>query len=168
MRVRSIVAAAGAALLSVAALGAGTADAAGPLTGTKVRNWQLGFVLGVAGNSTVGGAVIQYQNDTDDKAQFWAVEPVTSDTFVLRNLNSDMCVTQIGAAGSALQQRPCDPRFEEQVFSLIESSRPNRYQLKNADTGQCLNPSTTGVNGAARLVACSTTNAYNTHSFDTR
>ncbi|MEU2133124.1 hypothetical protein [Streptomyces sp. NPDC018352] len=54
--------------LAATVLGAGTADATGPLSGTKVRNWQTGFVLGVATNSTVGGARIQYQNGTDDQA----------------------------------------------------------------------------------------------------
>jgi hypothetical protein len=155
--------------LAATALGAGTADATGPLSGTKIRNWQTGYVLGVAGNSTVGGAQIQYQTDTDDLAQKWAVDPVTSNTFLLRNLNSDMCVTALGGGNTeALQQRPCDPRWAEQIFSMEDASKPSRYQLKNQAHNLCLNPGTTGVPSYARVIGCSTTNNYNTHSFDVR
>jgi len=61
MRIRSACAMVAVAL-SATVLGTGTADAVGPLSGTKVRNWQVGYVLGVAGNPTVGGAQIQYQD----------------------------------------------------------------------------------------------------------
>ncbi|MGW3466214.1 RICIN domain-containing protein [Streptomyces olivaceoviridis] len=156
--------------LAATALGAGTAHATGPLSGTKVRNWQTGFVLGVAASSTVGGAAIQYQSDTDELAQKWAVDPVSKTTFVLRNLNSDMCITALtGGDAEALQQRPCDPRWDEQVFTLEDSSRPNRYQLKNQAHNKCMNPANAGVNSYARLITCSPpTNPYNTHSFDVR
>ncbi|MFI9630211.1 RICIN domain-containing protein [Streptomyces sp. NPDC052042] len=155
--------------LGITALAAGTANAVGPLSGTKVRNWQTGYVLGVAGNSTVGGAQIQYQQDTGDLAQKWAIDPVTSSTFLLRNLNSDMCVTAVGGGSTeALQQRPCDSRWDEQIFSMEASSKPNRYQLKNQAHNLCLNPGTTAANAYARVIACGDTNNYNTHSFDVR
>ncbi|MGC4998403.1 RICIN domain-containing protein [Streptomyces sp. DT195] len=167
MRIRSAITTA-AVLLCATQLAAGTANATGPLSGTKVRNWQTGLVLGVAGNSTAGGAQIQYQNDTDELAQKWAVDPVTRDTFVLRNLNSDMCVTAVGTGSEAFQQRPCDPRWDEQIFSMEDASKPNRYQLKNAALNFCMNPSTVGAGAAARGVACSATNGYNTHSLEVR
>ncbi|MFJ7497979.1 RICIN domain-containing protein [Streptomyces sp. NPDC097727] len=154
--------------LAATALGAGTAEATGPLSGTKVRNWQTGFVLGVAGNSTVGGAQILYQTDTDDLAQKWAIDPVTSSTFMLRNLNSDMCVTAVTTQSAVFQQRPCDARWDEQIFSMEDSSKPNRYQLKNQGSGMCLNPAVASVNSTANGVACSATNPYQTHSFDVR
>ncbi|MFE7395196.1 RICIN domain-containing protein [Streptomyces sp. NPDC057557] len=168
MRVRSACAVLAVAL-SATVLGVGTADATGPLSGTKVRNWQTGFVLGVAGNSTVGGAEVQYQADTDNLAQKWAIDPVTSSTFMLRNLNSDMCVTAVGGGGSeALQQRPCDPRWDEQIFSMEASVKSNRYQLKNQAHNLCLNPAGVAAPTYARVVGCSTVNNYNAHSFDVR
>ncbi|MFB6717622.1 MULTISPECIES: RICIN domain-containing protein [unclassified Streptomyces] len=170
MRIRSACAVLAVAL-SATVLGVGTADATGPLSGTKVRNWLTGYVLGVAGSSTVGGAQIQYQADTDDLAQKWAIDPVTSSTFLLRNLNSDMCVTAVGGGASeALQQRPCDPRWDEQIFSMEASSKPNRYQLKNQAYNLCLNPGSVSAPTVARVIGCSTTsiNNYNTHSFDVR
>ncbi|MFB8039273.1 RICIN domain-containing protein [Streptomyces sp. NPDC056004] len=168
MRIRSACVMAAVAL-SATVLGVGTADATGPLSGTKVRNWQTGFVLGVGGNSTVGGAEIQYQSDTDALAQKWAIDPVTSDTFLLRNLNSDMCVTAVGGGASeALQQRPCDSRWDEQIFSMQASSKPNRYQLKNQAYNLCLNPYLSTAPTYARVVACSATNGFQTHSFDVR
>ncbi|MGW2088611.1 RICIN domain-containing protein [Streptomyces sp. NPDC001880] len=168
MRIRSACATIAVAL-SATVLGVGTADATGPLSGTKVRNWQTGYVLGVAGNSTVGGAQIHYEVDTDNLAQKWAIDPVTSTTFLLRNLNSDMCVTAVGGGASeALQQRPCDSRWDEQIFSMEEASKPSRYQLKNKAHNLCLNPSTAGAPAYARVVGCSTTNGYNAHSFDVR
>ncbi|MEU0840088.1 RICIN domain-containing protein [Streptomyces sp. NPDC005962] len=154
--------------LSATVLGVGTADAVGPLSGTKVRNWQAGFVLGVAGNSTVGGAQIQYQDDTNDLAQKWAIDPVTRDTFLLRNLNSDMCVTAVGGGDSeALQQRPCDSRWEEQIFTMVDSSKPSRYQLRNVAHNKCLNPTTTTAPSYARVLPCNP-NTYQIHSFDVR
>ncbi|MFE5095822.1 RICIN domain-containing protein [Streptomyces sp. NPDC056638] len=168
MRIRSACAVLAVAL-SATVLGVGTADATGPLSGTKVRNWHTGYVLGVAGGSTVGGAQVQYEVDTDNLAQKWAIDPVTSSTFLLRNLNSDMCVTSVSGGGTeALQQRPCDPRWDEQIFSMEASGKPNRYQLKNQAYNLCLNPGSTGVPTYARVTACSTTNSYNTHSFDVR
>ncbi|MFF1644505.1 RICIN domain-containing protein [Streptomyces sp. NPDC058240] len=167
MRIRSACVMVAVAL-SATVLGAGTADATGPLSGTKVRNWQTGFVLGVAGNSMVGGAEVQYQADTGDLAQKWAIDPVTSSTFMLRNLNSDMCVTAVGGSGETLQQRPCDPRWDEQIFSMEVSSKANRYQLKNQANNLCLNPSNLGAPVNARVIACQTNNNYNTHSFDVR
>ncbi|MFF3734984.1 RICIN domain-containing protein [Streptomyces sp. NPDC002476] len=168
MRIRSACVGVAVALAATV-LGAGTADATGPLSGTKVRNWQTGLVLGVATNSTVGGAQIQYQNDTEELAQKWAVDPVTSTTFVLRNLNSDMCATALGGGDTeALQQRPCDPRWDEQVFSLEDSNKPSRYLLKNQAHNKCLNPYSSGANAYARLVACNAANGYSTHSFDVR
>ncbi|WP_238545481.1 MULTISPECIES: RICIN domain-containing protein [Streptomyces] len=168
MRIRSACAVVAVAL-SATVLGVSTADATGPLSGTKIRNWQTGFVLGVAGNSTVGGTSIQYQTDTNELAQKWAIDPVTSGTFLLRNLNSDMCVTAVGGGGSEpLQQRPCDPRWDEQIFSMEASSRPNRYQLRNQAYGLCVNPDVAGVNANARVIGCSTANNYNTHSFEVR
>ncbi|MFD7498017.1 RICIN domain-containing protein [Streptomyces sp. NPDC059832] len=168
MRIRSACVMA-AAMLTATVLGVGTADATGPLSGTKVRNWQTGFVLGVAGNSTVGGAEVQYQADTDNLAQKWAIDPVTSSTFLLRNLNSDMCVTAVGGGNTeALQQRPCDPRWDEQIFSMEASTKVNRYQLKNQAHNLCLNPGSTGAPIYARVTACSTANYHNTHSFEVR
>ncbi|MFB6713498.1 MULTISPECIES: RICIN domain-containing protein [unclassified Streptomyces] len=168
MRIRSACVMVAVAL-GATVLGVGTADATGPLSGTKVRNWQTGFVLGVAGGSTVGGAQIQYEADTDNLAQKWAIDPVTSSTFLLRNLNSDMCVTAVGGgATEALQQRPCDPRWDEQIFSMEASSKPNRYQLKNQAYNLCLNPYASTAPTYARVVACSATNGYQTHSFDVR
>ncbi|MFE4329003.1 RICIN domain-containing protein [Streptomyces sp. NPDC056831] len=168
MRIRSACVMVAVAL-SATVLGVGTADATGPLSGTKVRNWMTGYVLGVAGNSTVGGAEVQYQSDTGDLAQKWAIDPVTSSTFMLRNLNSDMCVTAVsGGDTEALQQRPCDPRWDEQIFSMEVSSKPNRYQLKSQAHGKCVNPATTGAPAFARVVLCSTAYTYNTHSFDVR
>ncbi|MFE7395217.1 RICIN domain-containing protein [Streptomyces sp. NPDC057557] len=167
MRIRSACAVLAVAL-SATVLGVGTADATGPLSGTKVRNWQTGYVLGVAGSSTVGGAQVQYETDTGDLAQKWAIDPVTSNTFLLRNLNSDMCVTAVGGGQTeALQQRPCDPRWSEQIFSM-EDSKPSRYQLKNQAYNTCLNPSSVGLPAYARLATCSATNPYNAHSFDVR
>lgn len=169
MGARSICATVAAVVLSVLVFGAGAAHAAGPLTGTKVRNWQTGFVLSVAGGSTVGGAQIHYQTDTDDLSQFWAVEPVTTDTFLLRNLNSDMCVTAIaGGASEPLQQRPCDVRWREQVFSLEESSTPSRHLLRNLAHGSCLHPYAGTANTFARLYACTATTTWQMHSFDVR
>ncbi|MFE7311161.1 RICIN domain-containing protein [Streptomyces sp. NPDC057546] len=168
MRIRSACVMVAVAL-SATVLGVGTADATGPLSGTKVRNWNTGFVLGVAGNSTVGGAEVQYQADTDNLAQKWAIDPVTSTTFLLRNLNSDMCVTAVnGADLEALQQRPCDSRWDEQIFSMDNSSKPNRYQLKNQAHNKCLVPYATTAPTYARVAACSATNGYMTHSFDVR
>lgn len=168
MRIRSACAMLAVAL-SATVLGVGTADATGPLSGTKVRNWQTGHVLGVAGGSTVGGAQIQYQVDTDDLAQKWAIDPVTSSTFMLRNLNSDMCVTAVGGGDAeALQQRPCDARWDEQIFSMEVSNKANRYQLKNEAHNKCVNPAAVSAPTYARVVACSATNGYNTHSFDVR
>ncbi|MFD0344755.1 RICIN domain-containing protein [Streptomyces sp. NPDC127117] len=168
MRIRSACVMVAVAL-STTALGVGTADATGPLSGTKVRNWQTGFVLGVAGNSTVGGAEVQYQADTDNLAQKWAIDPVTSSTFLLRNLNSDMCVTTVGGSDSeALQQRPRDSRWDEQIFSMDNSSKLNRYQLKSQAYNKCLIPYLTTAPTYARVIACNATNAYMTHSFDVR
>ncbi|MET8739955.1 RICIN domain-containing protein [Streptomyces sp. NPDC004728] len=168
MRIRSACVMVAVAL-SATVLGVGTADATGPLSGTKVRNWQSGYVLGVAANSTVGGAQVQYEVDTDNLAQKWAIDPVTSDTFMLRNLNSDMCVTAVGGADTeALQQRPCDARWDEQIFSMEASSKANRYQLKNQAHNKCLNPGTVNNGAYARVVACSATNGWNAHSFDVR
>ncbi|MFF1417490.1 RICIN domain-containing protein [Streptomyces sp. NPDC058280] len=168
MRIRSACAVIAVAL-SATVLGVGTADATGPLSGTKVRNWQTGFVLGVAGNSTVGGAEVQYQADTGDLAQKWAVDPVTSSTFLLRNLNSDMCVTAVGGGDlEALQQRPCDSRWDEQIFSMEVASKPNRYQLKSQAHSKCLVPYAGTAPTYARVAACSPTNGYMTHSFDVR
>jgi hypothetical protein len=88
---------------------------------------------------------------------------------MLRDLNSDMCVTAVGGGSAeALQQRPRDPRWDEQIFSMEDSSKPSRYQLENQAFNLCLNPGTTGANSYARVVACSATNGYNTHSFDVR
>ncbi|MGK4582480.1 RICIN domain-containing protein [Kitasatospora sp. HPMI-4] len=169
MRIRSACAIVALAL-GATVLGAGTADATGPLSGTKVRNWQSGFVLGVAGNSTVGGEGIQYQTDTNDLAQKWAIDPVTTTTFLLRNLNSDMCITAVNSNGDALQQRPCDPRWSEQIFSLLDSSKPNRYLLKNQDRGTCMNPANVSVGAYAVLVDCAANvgHGYTQHSFDVR
>ncbi|MFE4328990.1 RICIN domain-containing protein [Streptomyces sp. NPDC056831] len=168
MRIRSACAVIAVAL-SATVLGVGTADATGPLSGTKVRNWQTSFVLGVAGNSTVGGAEVQYQADTGDLAQKWAIDPVTSSTFLLRNLNSDMCVTAVGGGDNeALQQRPCDSRWDEQIFSMEVSSKPNRYQLKNQAYNKCLVPNLTTAPTFARVFACNAANGYMTHSFDVR
>ncbi|MFE7113783.1 RICIN domain-containing protein [Streptomyces sp. NPDC057575] len=168
MRIRSACAMIAVAL-SATVLGAGTADATGPLSGTKVRNWQSGYVLGVAGGSTVGGAQIQYEVDNDSLSQKWAIDPVTSSTFLLRNLNSDMCVTAVGGGSTeALQQRPCDARWDEQIFSMEDASKANRYQLKNQAHNLCLNPAATGANANARVIGCSATNNWNTHSFDVR
>ncbi|MFJ5720265.1 RICIN domain-containing protein [Streptomyces sp. NPDC093149] len=168
MRIRSACAVL-AVTLSATVFGVGTADATGPLSGTKVRNWQSGFVLGVAGGSTVGGAQVQYEVDTDNLAQKWAIDPVTSSTFMLRNLNSDMCVTAVGGGDAeALQQRPCDARWDEQIFSMELSSKANRYQLKNQAHSKCMNPGTVNAPAYARVIACNATNNYNTHSFDVR
>ncbi|MFB6879137.1 RICIN domain-containing protein [Streptomyces sp. NPDC056323] len=99
----------------------------------------------------------------------WAIDPVTSTTFLLRNLNSDMCVTAVnGADLEALQQRPCDSRWDEQIFSMDNSSKPNRYQLKNQAHNKCLVPYATTAPTYARVAACSATNGYMTHSFDVR
>ncbi|MET8563529.1 RICIN domain-containing protein [Streptomyces flaveolus] len=157
-----------AAALSVTALGVSTAHAVGPLSGTKVRNWNSGFVLGVAGNATTGHAQITYQTDTDDLAQKWAIDPVTSDTFMLRNLNSDMCITALNNSATGIVQRPCDPRWDEQVWKMIDSGKASRWQLQNQALSQCLNPASTGANANARVIACSATNDWNTHSFDVR
>ncbi|MFI6730376.1 RICIN domain-containing protein [Streptomyces sp. R-74717] len=168
MRIRSACAVLAVAL-SATVLGVGTADATGPLSGTKVRNWQTGLVLGVAGNSTVGGAEVQYQADTGDLTQKWAIDPVTSSTFLLRNLNSDMCVTAVGGGDlEALQQRPCDSRWDEQIFSMEVSSKANRYQLKNQSHSKCMIPYAGSGTTYARVAACNTGNAYMTHSFDVR
>ncbi|MFI9786818.1 RICIN domain-containing protein [Kitasatospora sp. NPDC051984] len=168
IRIRSVCVVAAVAV-GATTLGVGTADATGPLTGTKIRTYQTGWVLGVTNN--VGGSSVLYQFDTDDLSQKWAVGPVSTTTFLLRNLSSDMCITAVtGAAGEALQQRPCDPRWDEQVFSLEDSSRTNRYLVKNQAFGKCLNPSTGAVNTTATLVACASniTNGYTQHSFDVR
>ncbi|MEU0839847.1 RICIN domain-containing protein [Streptomyces sp. NPDC005962] len=155
--------------LSATVLGVGTADAVGPLSGTKVRAWQSGYVLGVAGNSTVGGATVQYQTDTDDLAQKWAIDPVTSDTFMLRNLNSDMCVTAVdGGATEALQQRPCDSRWQEQTFTMAASSKPNRHLLRNLAHNKCMQQYNTTTPTFAFVSGCSTANNYQAHSFDVR
>ncbi|MCP9211517.1 RICIN domain-containing protein [Streptomyces sp. NEAU-Y11] len=154
--------------LGATVLGVGTADATGPLSGTKVRNWQTGYVLGVAGNSTVGGAEVQYQADTNDLAQKWAIDPVTRDTFLLRNLNSDMCVTAVaGGDTEPLQQRPCDSRWEEQTFTMADSGKPNRYQLRNLAHSKCMHPYASTAPTYPRLYACSTT-TWQAHSFDVR
>ncbi|MCI0386738.1 RICIN domain-containing protein [Streptomyces sp. CNQ085] len=167
MRLRSACLSAAVAL-GMTVLAAGTADAAGPLSGTKVRNWQSGFVLGVAGNSTAGGAQIQYQSDTEDLAQKWAIEPVTGTTFLLRNLHSDMCVTAVdGGDTEALQQRPCDSRWREQTFTLEDSTKPDRYRLRNLAHSKCLFPYGTGAPTYARVYACGN-NTHQTHSFDVR
>ncbi|MEU0634329.1 RICIN domain-containing protein, partial [Streptomyces sp. NPDC005989] len=154
MRIRSACVMA-AAVLTTTVLGVGTADATGPLSGTKVRNWLTGAVLGVAGNSTVGGAEIQYQVDTDNLAQKWAIDPVTSTTFLLRNLNSDMCVTAVGGGDNeALQQRPCDVRWDEQIFSMEVSSKPNRYNLKSQAYNKCVIPQLTTTPTFAKVYPC--------------
>lgn len=152
--------------LAATALGAGTADAAGPLSGTKIRDWQTASVLGVVGNSTAAGAQLQYQTDSDSLAQKWAVEPVTNTTFMLHNLNSDMCATAVNTVSDVFQQRPCDPRWDEQIFSLEDSVKPNRFQLKNQGTNQCLNPSTSATVVTARGAACAPNNNYYAHSFE--
>ncbi|ADI10623.1 hypothetical protein SBI_07503 [Streptomyces bingchenggensis BCW-1] len=151
-------------------LGVGTADATGPLSGTKVRAWASGYVLGVAGNSTVGAAQLQYQTDTDALAQKWAIDPVTRDTFMLRNLNSDMCVTAMsGSTADALQQRPCDPRWEEQAFTMADSSKPNRPLLRNLAYNKCMQQlSSVAMPTIAVLNDCASTNNYQAHSFDVR
>lgn len=167
MRIRSTCVMVAVAL-SATVLGVGTAEATGPLSGTKVRNWQTGYILGVAGNSTVGGAEIQYQVDTNDLAQKWAIDPVTRDTFLLRNLNSDMCVTAVaGGDTEALQQRPCDPRWEEQTFTMVDSTKPSRYQLRNLAHNKCLHPYGSTAPVYARVYAC-VANTYQIHSFDVR
>ncbi|MEV7817510.1 hypothetical protein AB0P05_43805 [Streptomyces flaveolus] len=51
---------------------------------------------------------------------------------------------------------------------MIDSSKTNRWQLQNQVLSQCLNPASTGANANARVVACSATNDWNTHSFDVR
>ncbi|WP_433248654.1 RICIN domain-containing protein [Streptosporangium sp. CA-135522] len=166
MRIRSACAMVAVAL-SATVLGMGTAHATGPLSGTKIRDWKSGAVLGVSGNSVVGGAGLQYQTDTNDLAQKWAIDPVTKDTFMMRNLHSDMCVTLIGGGGEAIQQRPCDPRWEEQIFTMIDSAKPHRYRLRNVAQNLCLSPATTAVPIHAVLYACDT-DPYQIHSFDVR
>jgi hypothetical protein len=159
----SLVVAVAATVLSV-----GTADAA-PLSGTKIRSWQMGHVLGVTGNSTVGGAQIQYQDDSDALSQKWAVEPVSNTTFMLRNLHSDMCVTALnGGDAEALQQRPCDSRWDEQIFSLEDSSKPSRPLLKNQAHNKCMQTYGGNTSSYARLYACTPTSGWQTHSFDVR
>ncbi|WP_030561760.1 RICIN domain-containing protein [Streptomyces aureocirculatus] len=154
--------------LAATVLGVSSADAA-PLSGTKIRSWQLGHVLGVAGNSTVGGAQIQYQNDTDDLSQKWAVEPVSNTTFMLRNLHSDMCVTAVsGGDAEAIQQRPCDSRWDEQIFSLEDSSKPSRPLLKNQAHNKCMQTYAGNTTSFARLAGCAPTSGWQTHSFDVR
>lgn len=139
------------------------------MSGTKIRTWQNGTVLGVAGNSTVGGAQIQYQNDTEELAQKWAIDPVTTDTFMLRNLNSDMCVTAVsGADSEALQQRPCDPRWEEQTFTLEKSNKPNRYRLRNVAHNKRMQTYSSSPPSHARVYACGDNYTYQPHSFDVR
>ncbi|MEU0809829.1 RICIN domain-containing protein [Streptomyces sp. NPDC005970] len=146
-----------------------TADATGPLSGTKVRSWQAGHVLGVAGNSTVGGAEVQYQTDTNDLAQKWAIDPVTRDTFLLRNLNSDMCVTAVaGGDTEALQQRPCDTRWDEQTFTMDDSSKPNRPLLRNVAHNKCMQQYAGTAPTYARLYACTRASTWQMHSFDVR
>ncbi|MFD7621866.1 RICIN domain-containing protein [Streptomyces sp. NPDC059802] len=169
MRIRSACVMVAAAL-SATVLGVGTADATGPLSGTKVRAWASGLVLGVASNSTVGAAQLQYQTDTDALAQKWAIDPVTSTTFLLRNLNSDMCVTAMsGSTADALQQRPCDPRWEEQTFTMADSSKPNRHLLRNLAYNKCMQQlSSSAVPTIAVLNDCAPTNNYQAHSFDVR
>ncbi|WP_230992738.1 RICIN domain-containing protein [Streptomyces endocoffeicus] len=168
MRIRSACAMLAVAL-SATVLGVGTADAVGPLSGTKVRAWQSGHVLGVAGNSTVGGATVQYQTDTDDLAQKWAIDPVTTNTFMLRNLNSDMCVTAVdGGATEALQQRPCDSRWQEQTFTMADSSKPNRYLLRNLAHNKCMQQYNVSAPTYALVLGCNSANNYQTHSFDVR
>ncbi|WP_432587527.1 RICIN domain-containing protein [Streptomyces sp. HD1123-B1] len=168
MRIRS-AAVMVAVALSATVLGVGTADAVGPLSGTKVRAWQSGFVLGVAGNSTVGGAEVQYQVDTNDLAQKWAIDPVTRDTFMLRNLNSDMCVTAVGGGGTeALQQRPCDSRWEEQTFTMVDSSKPSRYLLRNLAHNKCVQQYNVTAPTYALVLGCNSASLYQTHSFDVR
>lgn len=168
MRIRSTCVMVAVAL-SATVLGVSTADAAGPLSGTKVRSWQAGHVLGVAGNSTVGGAEVQYQTDTNDLAQKWAIDPVTRDTFLLRNLNSDMCVTAVaGGDTEALQQRPCDPRWEEQTFTMDDSSKPNRPLLRNVAHNKCMQQYAGTAPSYARLYACIRTSTWQMHSFDVR
>ncbi|MFI5672761.1 RICIN domain-containing protein [Streptomyces sp. NPDC051704] len=155
--------------LGMTVLGVGTADATGPLSGTKIRNWQTGFVLGVAANSTAGGAQVHYQAESDHLAQKWAIDPVTSTTFMLRNLNSDMCITAVaGGDTESLQQRPCDSRWGEQIFSLEDSSKPSRYLLKNQTHGKCINAYNGSVNDISRVAACSAGSTYQAHSFDVR
>jgi hypothetical protein len=155
--------------LAATVIGTGTADAAGPLSGSKIRSWQTGAVLGVAGNSTVGGTQIQYQTDTDDLAQKWAIEPVTNTTFLLRNLHSDMCVTAVGGGETeALQQRPCDPRWDEQLFSLDASSKISRPLLKNQAHNKCMQQYAGTTPTFARLTACNAASTWQTHSFDAR
>ncbi|MFJ6618938.1 RICIN domain-containing protein [Kitasatospora sp. NPDC091335] len=100
-----------------------------------MRSWQTGFVLGVASNSTVGGTVIQYQTDTDQLAQKWAIDPVTTTTFLVRNLNSDMCINVVGTgANGEIQQRPCDSRWDEQIFQPggLEQARPLQHQERRS------------------------------------
>ncbi|MFD5505816.1 RICIN domain-containing protein [Streptomyces sp. NPDC127061] len=168
MRIRSACVMVAVAL-STTVLGVGTADATGPLSGTKVRTWQTGFVLGVAGNSTVGGAQVQYQADTGDLAQKWAIDPVTNDTFLLRNLNSDMCVTAVGGGDTeAIEQRPCDSRWAEQTFTMVDSGKPSRYLLRNLGHNKCMQQWATTAPTYARLAACAPTNTYQTQSFDVR
>ncbi|MBC2869460.1 RICIN domain-containing protein [Streptomyces mexicanus] len=149
------------------ALAAGSATAAPPLSGTKIRSWQSGHVLAVT--DTVGGSQVQYQTDTDALSQKWAVEPVSSSTFLLRNLSSDMCVTAIGGGDTeALQQRPCDPRWDEQLFSLEASGKPSRYLLKNQGHNKCLQQYNSTAPTYARLYACSPASTWQIHSFDVR
>ncbi|MER7707690.1 RICIN domain-containing protein [Kitasatospora sp. NPDC097605] len=155
--------------LGTTVLSAGVADATGPLSGTKIRSWQTGFVLGAASNSTVGGTVIQYQTDTDQLAQKWAIDPVTTTTFLVHNLNSDMCMNVVGTgANGEIQQRPCDSRWDEQIFSLKDSSKPGRYSIKNDALGKCFQLASTGANSGVYLHTCTPTNAYQVTSFDVR
>ncbi|MFF4021181.1 hypothetical protein [Streptomyces sp. NPDC001843] len=65
MRLRSAFVSAALAL-SMCVLSMGVADAAEPLSATKVREWQTGLVLDVTFNSTVGGASIIYKADSND------------------------------------------------------------------------------------------------------
>ncbi|MFD3682771.1 RICIN domain-containing protein [Streptomyces sp. NPDC058613] len=168
MRIRSACVSVAVAL-GMTVLGVGTADATGPLSGTKIRNWQTGLVLGVAANSTSGGAQVQYQAETDHLAQKWALDPVTNTTFMLRNLHSDMCVTAVaGGIAESLQQRPCDPRWGEQIFSLEDASKPNRHLLKNQAHAKCINAYNGNANDISRVDTCTATSAYQTHSFDVR
>lgn len=79
-----------------------------------------------------------------------------------------MCVTAVGGGDTeALQQRPCDPRWEEQTLTMVDSSKPSRYQLRNVAHNKCIHPAGTTAPTYPRLIACSA-NGYQIHSFDVR
>ncbi len=70
--------------------------------------------------------------------------------------------------GDVGQQRPCDARWEERVFTLEDASRPNRYMIRNLAFNQCLTSSTTSVPTTATIETCTTTHTYVTHPLDVR